>query len=107
MTTTAQQLQGVLAELSTIVTLDNPLLGSPSSHETKTFGLFLVDPEQNNGYALVSSRWNPSITIDQLPPEIFQIFQGFEISEATTTRTTTTTTGILPNFQVSGDQSLS
>jgi hypothetical protein len=48
-----------------------------SSHDTKIFGLFLVDPEQNTGYAVFSPRWPP--TIQQIPASILQIMQSFEL----------------------------
>jgi hypothetical protein len=48
-----------------------------SSHVTKTFGLFLVDTEQENGYFLLSARWPASIP--QIPPQILQIMQSFEL----------------------------
>lgn len=74
-----------LEALPTTTTVPASLVGYSSSVtnlgflslNSKTFALCFVDPTQNTGYVIYSPGW--PIQTQQLPPDILQIMQSFEL----------------------------
>jgi hypothetical protein len=69
--------QTVPAKLATLtMTLTDSVGEIYQQH--KIFALFLVGPDGNTGYSIISPRWRPATT-PQAPTEIMQILQSFEL----------------------------
>lgn len=69
--------QTVPAKLATLtMTLTDS--GGEIYQQDKIFALFLVGPDGNTGYSIISPRWTPATT-PQAPTEIMQILQSFEL----------------------------
>jgi hypothetical protein len=57
-----------------VITVDTGIV----TKDVKMFDLLVVSEDQNTGYALVSSRWSPTTTLDA-PAPIQQIMTSFEL----------------------------
>lgn len=82
----------IFAELGSSLVGETLSGGTITGTDTKMFGLFLVSPDQDTGYVLLSARWSPNMTLQQLPPEIMQIMQSFELVSVPTTAAAPNTT---------------
>ncbi|MFL6486708.1 MAG: hypothetical protein ACJ71D_08390 [Nitrososphaera sp.] len=64
-----------------LVELTNQVIADGKRDDTivKEFALFVVAPDQNTGYALVSSNWSP--TVQDIPEPIKQMMLSFGLVE--------------------------